>query len=166
MGYRRNFDKTNWVLKVLVNWHPLGQPWANDWQCKDMKVWLPCFHLAGNLRHNVHCQFPAGSGGSWTICESSSLLRVFPSLSWFLCSLYQFLQEALPWWIICLWVLLSSHGLLLMDKQVEIGGVIRSGQVGSYCETLGKRSQRPVLGQWPCDEGRKRKGEIFQKQID
>ena len=63
-------------------------------------------------------------------------------------------------------VLLSSHGLLLMDKQVEIGGVIRSGQVGSYCETLGKRSQRPVLGQWPCDEGRKRKGEIFQKQID
>lgn len=53
-----------------------------------------------------------------------------------------------------------------MDKQVEIGGVIRSGQVGSYCETLGMRSQRLVLGQWPCDKGRERKGEIFQEQTD
>lgn len=53
-----------------------------------------------------------------------------------------------------------------MDKQVEIGGVIRSGQVGSYCETLGMRSQRPVLGQWLSDKGRERKGEIFQQQTD
>lgn len=65
--------------------------------------------------------------------------------------------------------LLSSHGLL-MDKQVEIGGVIRSGQGRKHTanETLGKEILRDLCTRTSghvMKEG-KRKGEIFQKQTD
>lgn len=87
LGYRRHLDKKQSIENV-GNWHPLGKPLANDWQCGDIKAQLPCLQLAQTLRCNLYSRAAAGSGWGWSVILCSSFFSSpFP---------FQFLSEALP----------------------------------------------------------------------